>query len=119
MYYRGSIVAVHPLSYDVLFIDYGNIEKCNESDIFNKVMCSEIPNMSYKFILPSVNIRIDQNVRELNDALHSLIVGKVCNISVSDDNDSFDSEQDLTPVCTITVDNTIINSLRDVNSYIK
>lgn len=88
---------------------------CKESEIFNEVLCSEIPKMTYKFLLPSLNIRINE---KLNDALHSCIVGKICNISATDDNDSFDGEEDLIPVCRITVDNMIFNSFQDVVNHL-
>lgn len=109
MYHRGTIVAVHESDYDVKFIDYSNIERCNQTDIYNKVMCSEIPIMSYKFQLPSLNVKVDQT---LNDTLHSLIVDKICNINVLDNDDN------LTPFCTITVDNTILNSFQDVVNFL-
>lgn len=112
MFYRGTVVGADSPYYEVMFIDYGNTERCNQSDIFTEVMCSEIPIMSYKFRLPSLNIAINQT---LNSVLHSLIVDKVCNISVFDDNDSSDDEDDY---CRITVDSLVINSFQDVTNYL-
>ncbi|XP_055525207.1 RING finger protein 17 isoform X2 [Wyeomyia smithii] len=89
-FYRAIVrKAISPCRYKVQFVDYGNIEECDVEDLRKNVICGRVPILVNKYRLTDV-APVDPDVvwkTEVLDTLHSLIVGKQCQVRVDTDMD--------------------------------
>lgn len=90
-FYRAIIrQAVNSSKYKVQFVDYGNIEECDLKDIRKNIICGRVPALVNKYRLTDVAPRTANGIwsTEALDTLHSLIVGKQCQVRVDTDMDT-------------------------------
>ncbi|XP_058443250.1 RING finger protein 17 isoform X2 [Malaya genurostris] len=90
-FYRALIrKAISPCRYKVQFVDYGNIEECDVQDLRKNVICGRVPILVNKYRLTDVAPK-DADVvwkTDVLDTMHSLIVGKQCQVRVDTDMDT-------------------------------
>lgn len=83
-YYRGKVTDVlNNSTYKVQFVDYGNIELVNVSDMKVQLIATNVPILATKYRLSDVSpIFASGWPIQAIDCLHSLIVNKVCELRV-------------------------------------
>ncbi|XP_053682311.1 uncharacterized protein LOC128732899 [Sabethes cyaneus] len=89
-FYRAIVrKAISPCRYKVQFVDYGNIEECDVQDLRKNVICGRVPILVNKYRLTDVSPKDTDTVwkTEVLDTLHSLVVGKQCQVRVDTDMD--------------------------------
>ncbi|XP_055587739.1 tudor domain-containing protein 6 [Uranotaenia lowii] len=89
-FYRAVVrKAISPIRYKVQFVDYGNIEECNFEELRKEVICGKVPTMVNRYRLSDVAPLGDKGIWDIEvlDAMHSLIVGKQCQVRVDTDMD--------------------------------
>ncbi|XP_058824546.1 uncharacterized protein LOC131685101 isoform X2 [Topomyia yanbarensis] len=90
-FYRAVIrKAISPCRYKVQFVDYGNIEECDVQDLRKNVICGRVPILVNKYRLTDVAPKDTDLVwkTDVLDTMHSLIVGKQCQVRVDTDMDA-------------------------------
>ncbi|XP_065077075.1 tudor domain-containing protein 6-like [Ochlerotatus camptorhynchus] len=90
-FYRAVVrKAIGPGRYKVQFVDYGNIEDCGVEDLRKDVICGSIPMLANKYRLTDVAPARSDDIWPVKslDTLHSLIVGKRCQVRVDNDMDT-------------------------------
>uniref|UniRef100_A0A336KXR8 CSON013098 protein n=1 Tax=Culicoides sonorensis TaxID=179676 RepID=A0A336KXR8_CULSO len=94
-FYRAKLIRYIPRSntYEVQFVDYGNIdEEIKEEDICLEVIGHNQPLFVNKVRLIGISPNTKDGVwpKDVLDKLHQLVVEKVCQISIEDDDPEFD-----------------------------
>lgn len=88
-FYRAVVrKAISPSRYKVQFIDYGNIEECDVKDLRKNVICGRVPTLVNRYRLSDIAPKEDVWPTETLDIIHSLIVGKACQVRVDTDMDT-------------------------------
>ncbi|XP_050093608.1 RING finger protein 17-like [Anopheles aquasalis] len=99
-WYRGKVLEVKKDHYSVQFVDYGNVEQCNGTDLWDETICTRIPVQTYRLRLANIAPADTRGwTRPAVETFHSLIVGKRCTVRIVD---QFGTPQDpAAPLCTL------------------
>lgn len=90
-WYRGKVLNVNAdLTYEVLFVDYGNVETCQVADMRKSIKMIQMPVLTHKFLLSGVAPNSDDGnwPSASIDFLHGLVVEKESKVVVEEE--SFD-----------------------------
>lgn len=100
----------------VLFIDYGNIQRCQMKRLIQHVICHEVPAIAQRFRLEHPPLKPDGSLdQEVLDKLHVLIVDKEANICIHRD-DVDNNDPNYVKRCTIRSGEHVFRSYREVEN---
>uniref|UniRef100_A0A2M4BB33 Putative transcriptional coactivator n=1 Tax=Anopheles marajoara TaxID=58244 RepID=A0A2M4BB33_9DIPT len=99
-WYRGKVLEVKKDHYSVQFVDYGNVEQCQGTDLWDETICTRIPVQAYRLRLANIEPADSHGwTRPAVETFHSLIVGKRCTVRIVDQKGT--AQDPAAPLCTL------------------